>query len=132
MTAIKPGQPLPSLEKGPVKVRHLAMFASATAEFVDIHYDKDYALRMGLPDIIIQGLYKTATIAQMLQNWLGENQTIERLNVRHVGMDVAGNTLTAGGVVKSVDGHKIVCDVWIDNQLGNRTVTGEALISLPR
>lgn len=102
------------------------MFAAATSEFVDIHYDKDFALRAGLPDCIIQGWYKTATIAQMLKDWCGNNLEIKRLDVQHRGMDTAGNTLTAGGKVTRVAGGQVECDVWIDNQHGQRTATGIA------
>ncbi len=123
---------LPALTKGPVRIRQLVMFAAATAEFVDIHYDKDFALSTGLPDVIIQGWYKTATVAQMLKDWAGDSDALKRLNVQHRGMDVAGNTLTAGGKVISVSqedsGKRVECQVWIDNQQGQRTVTGTATL----
>lgn len=128
MMPITTGQVIPSLSKGPVRVRQLAMFAAATGEFVDIHYDKDFALSMGLPDVIIQGLYKTVTIAQMLKEWTGDNRTIKRINVRHLGMDVVGNTLTAGGKVTAVYGNRVECEVWLDNQTGQRTVSGTATL----
>ena len=123
---------LPALTKGPVKIRQLAMFAAATAEFVDIHYDRDFAQSVGLPDAIIQGWYKTATIAQMLKDWAGDGNALRRLTVQHRGMDVAGNTLTAGGKVtklwQQADGQQVECEVWIDNQHGQRTVIGTATL----
>ena len=70
---------LPALIVGPVTIRYLAMFAVATAEFVDIHYDRDYAQSVGLPDVIIQGLYKTTIITQMLKNWTGDGTLIRGL-----------------------------------------------------
>jgi len=131
---VSDGLELPVLTKGPVRVRHLAMFAAATSEFADIHYDRDYAQSMGLPDIIIQGYYKTATIAQMLKDWVGDGSALKRLNVQHRGMDVAGNTLTAGGKVTKVseepDGQQVECEVWVDNQHGQRTATGTAIVLL--
>lgn len=131
---VSEGLEMPGLTKGPVRVRHLAMFAAATSEFADIHYDRDYAQSMGLPDIIIQGFYKTATIAQMLKDWVGDGTALRRLTVQHRGIDVAGNILTAGGKVIKVsqepDGKQVECEVWIDNQHGQRTVTGTATIVL--
>ena len=110
------------------------MFAAATAEFVDIHYDKDFAQSRGLPDVIIQGWYKTATIAQMLKDWVGDGGTLRRITVQHRGMDVVGNTLTAGGKVISIsqenDGKQVKCEVWIDNQRDQRTVIGTATLVL--
>ena len=126
---------MPALTKGPIRVRQLAMFAAATSEFVDIHYDKDFALSRGLPDTIIQGWYKTAIIAQMLKDWVGDGETIKRLTVQHRGMDVAGNTLTAGGKVVKVTQEdkkrRIECEVWVENQLGQRTSIGTATVLLP-
>jgi acyl dehydratase len=126
---------LPELTIGPVTIRHLAMFAVATAEFVDIHYDQAYARSLGLPDVIIQGLYKTTIIAQMLKNWAGNGNAIRWLSVQHRGMDVAENTLKAGGRVietsKQKDGTLTKCEVWIDNQHGQRTSIGTAGLIVP-
>ncbi|MDD5191365.1 MAG: MaoC/PaaZ C-terminal domain-containing protein [Dehalococcoidales bacterium] len=126
MNEIRIGQNIPGLAKGPVRVRQLVMFSAATGEFVDIHYDKDFALKAGLPDVIIQGTYKTAIICQMLKDWAGSTRTIKRVNVRHLGMDVVNNTLTAGGKVTKIEDNRVECEVWIDNQLGQRTVFGTA------
>lgn len=115
-------------------VRHLAMFAAATAEFVDIHYDRDFAQSRGLPDVIIQGWYKTAIIAQMLKEWVGDGTAIKRITVQHRGMDVAGNTLTAGGKVTKVSHEgsqkSLECEVWVENQHSQRTVIGTASLLL--
>ena len=126
---------LPAFNVGPVRIRHLAMFAIATAEFVDIHYDRDYAQSVGLPDVIIQGLYKTTVIAQMLKNWAGDGGAIRWLSVQHRGMDTAGNTLTASGKVltdsRQQDGRLTECAVWTENQHGQRTAVGRAGVAIP-
>lgn len=117
---------------GPVTVRYLAMFATATAEFVDIHYDADYARSMGLPGPIVQGLYKTAIIGQMLKNYAGDGTAIKRLSVQHREMDVAGSVLTAGGRVVSVQHSGTTsdadCEVWVRNQDGAVTTVGTARV----
>jgi acyl dehydratase len=121
---------LPVLSIGPVMIRHLAMFAVATAEFVDIHYDRDYAQLLGLPNVIIQGLYKTTIIAQMLKNWSDDGRAIRSLAVQHRRMDVAGNTLTAGGrVIETTQQNNqrvTSCEVWTKNQYGQVTSVGTA------
>ncbi len=117
---------------GPVTVRYLAMFATATAEFVDIHYDADYARSMGLPGPIVQGLYKTAIIGQMLKNYAGDGTAVRQLSVRHREMDVAGSVLTAGGRVVSVQHSGTTsdadCEVWGPNQDGAVTTAGTARV----
>lgn len=126
---------MPTLTVGPVTVRYLAMFATATAEFVDIHYDADFARSVGLPGPIIQGLYKTALVARMLKNWLGDGALIQSLNVEHRGMDVAGAVLTVGGAVthsRIAPGTQCVdCNVWVRNQHGIVTTSGSARVVPP-
>lgn len=124
--------PIPSLTVGPVTVRYLAMFATATAEYVDIHYDADYARSVGLQGPIVQGLYKTALIGQMLARWVGYEGQLLSLNVQHRGMDIAGSILTAGGSVSSdcgVEREDVVsCRVWVENQDGVTTTEGSAAV----
>ncbi len=126
------GIPLPTLTVGPVNVRHLAMFATATAEFVDIHYDTDHARSVGLPGPIIQGLYKTALIGQILARWAGESGRVIQMSVQHRGIDLAGSTLTAGGRTSARseqnDYGVSACDVWVRNQDGIITTHGAAAI----
>jgi acyl dehydratase len=127
------GTQLPPVTVGPITVRYLAMFATATAEFVDIHYDADYARTVGLPGPIIQGLYKTALVARMLKDWAGDGTLIRSLSVRHRGMDVAGSTLTIGGAVAPTSSEHSLgdsdCTVWVRNQDGILTTTGTARVT---
>jgi len=124
---------LPGIVVGPITVRYLAMFATATAEFVDIHYDADYARAAGLPGPIIQGLYKTALIGRMLKDWTGDGTVIRNLNVRHRGMDLAGTTLTVGGSYQALAPAKpneaVLCQVWVRNQQGLITTSGSAHVA---
>ena len=126
------GAPIPPLTVGPVTVRYLAMFASATAEFVDIHYDADYARSLGLPGPIIQGLYKTALIGRMLKDWTGDGARVLSLNVQHRGMDLADSILTVCGTAGSLTGESTnrhrVCRVRVQNQHGVVTTYGTALV----
>ncbi len=111
------------------------MFATATAEFVDIHYDADYARALGLPAPIIQGLYKTALAARMLKDWTGDATAIRRLSVQHRRMDLAGSTLTAGGAIISPMPQSlpadVTCRIWVHNEHGAVTTQGTAEVMLP-
>ncbi len=127
------GTVLPTLTVGPIGVRHLAMFATATAEFVDIHYDSDFAHSVGLPGPIIQGLYKTALVARMLKDWAGDGTLLRSLKVEHRHMDLAGSVLTTGGHVTSSqatgNAQDVECAVWVRNQHGIVTTHGSALVA---
>ena len=124
---------VPTLTVGPVTVRYLAMFATATAEFVDIHYDADFARSVGLPGPIIQGLYKTALVARMLKDWTGDGALLRSLKVEHRRMDLAGSVLTVGGnFTQRSPGDatdELKCDVWVRNQDGVVTTCGSARVA---
>jgi len=130
-----PDSQLPAVSAGPVTIRYLAMFATATAEFVDIHYDADFARSLGLPGAIIQGLYKTALAARMVKDWTGDATVLRRLSVQHRRMDLAGSTLTAGGAIISTMPQSlpadVSCRIWIHNQHGLVTTQGSADLTLP-
>jgi len=125
-----PPSGLPPVTIGPVTIRYLSMFAVATAEPVDIHYDADYARSTGLPGVIIQGLYKTALIGRMLKDWLGGPASVRRLTVQHRRMDLAGAILTAGGAIMSTAASSTPtparCTVWVSNEQGVVTTSGHA------
>ncbi|MCK9357035.1 MAG: MaoC family dehydratase N-terminal domain-containing protein [Dehalococcoidia bacterium] len=130
-----PDSQLPAVSAGPVTIRYLAMFATATAEFVDIHYDADFARSLGLPGAIIQGLYKTALAARMLKDWTGDATALRHLSVQHRRMDLAGSTLTAGGAIISDMPEslpaEVSCRIWVHNQHGMVTTQGTADLTLP-
>ncbi len=126
---------LPPLTVGPVSVRYLAMFATATAEYVDIHYDADYARSLGLDGPIVQGLYKTALIGQMVAAFSGYAGSVRSLDVQHRRMDLADCTLTACGYImpgtQMVTDGDVACRVWVENQHGAVTTEGTARLRLP-
>lgn len=129
---VAPDVSIPGLTVGPVTVRHLAMFATATAEFVDIHYDADFARSVGLPGPIIQGLYKTALVARMLKDWSGDGSLIRSLKVEHRRMDLAGTVLTVGGSAMEntpTASRDMECSIWVRNQDGLVTTSGSARIA---
>lgn len=134
-TETAPNSQLPTVSMGPVTIRYLAMFATATAEYVDIHYDADYARSLGLPGAIVQGLYKTALAARMLKDWTGDATALRRLSVQHRRMDLAGSTLTAGGAIISAMPQSlpanVTCRIWVHNQHGSIATQGTAEVVLP-
>jgi acyl dehydratase len=133
--AIIPGMEITPLTKGPVTSRHLVMFAAATGEYPEIHYDRQVAAAVGLPDIIIQGWYKTATLAQMLSEWAGAGGVLKKISVQHREMDVVGNTLIAKGRVvgKFTENgeNRVDCEIWVENQRGEKTSQGSAVVIVP-
>ena len=115
--------------------RQLVQWAGASGDFYEIHYDKDFAIASGLPDVILHGRLKAAYLGQMLTDWIGAEGALKKFNVRYRGMDVPDQDLTCKGKVTKKylqDNERLVeLDIWTENARGERTVTGTALVSLP-
>ena len=115
--------------------RQLVQWAGASGDFYEIHYDKDFAIASGLPDVILHGRLKAAYLGQMLTDWIGAEGALKKFNVRYRGMDVPDQDLTCKGKVTKKylqDNECLVeLDIWTENARGERTVTGTALVSLP-
>ena len=131
---VEVGSSLPGLTRCP-STQQLVMFGTATGDFYPLHYDKDAALRAGLPGVIVQGRLKASFLAQMLRRWIGAGGAIRKMSVQHRGMDLPGNALTCGGIVTSKYAQGatflVECDIWVENAQGERTVKGTATVLLP-
>ena len=126
------GQELPPLVKRPT-TRQLAMYAGASGDFYEIHYDREYALAQGLPGVILHGALKSAFLGQLVTDWMGPEGELRELSVRYREMDVPGDTLTCKGRVAGLDADAgtVTCEVWIENGAGTKTTTGRAVVALP-
>lgn len=125
------GTELPALVKEPT-TRQLVMYAGASGDFYEIHYDKDFAAEQGLPGVILHGALKSAYLGQLVTGWMGAEGRLLSLSVRYREMDVPGDVLTCKGtVVERDDAGSVRCDIWIENGAGVRTTTGEAVVALP-
>jgi hypothetical protein len=131
---IEPGQELGGFTVTPTR-RLAVMFAGASGDFYEIHYDKDFAIAAGQPDVIVHGAQKAAFSGQVLTNWMGLEGTLMKLSCSFRGVDFFDVKLTCNGRVtkKFVDGsdHCVECELWIDNATGERTTIGGGVVALP-
>jgi acyl dehydratase len=131
---VKEGQELPEIRKDPT-TQQLVMYAGASGDYYQIHYDLNFAKNNNLPDVILHGALKNAFLGQIVTNFIGEGGTLKKLNAQYRGMDVPGTPAYVKGVVKkkSVEnGENIVeCDIWLENSEGTHTTPGSATVSLP-
>lgn len=128
---VEEGTELPTLRKDPT-TQQLVMYAGASGDYYQIHYDRQFALGNGLPDVILHGALKNAFLGQLMTDWIGEQGRLARLSVQYRGMDVPGTPIFARGVVtrKGEDGE-VECDIWLENAEGKRTTPGSAVVVLP-
>ena len=78
---VEVGLELPTLVKQPT-TRQLVMYAGASGDFYEIHYDKDFAVDQGLPGVILHGALKSAFLAQVVTGWMGSEGRLVSFVVR--------------------------------------------------
>ncbi len=128
------GMDVPTLRKDPT-TQQLVKYAGASGDYYQIHYDKDFALGHGLPNVILHGALKGAWMAQIMTNWIGEEGTLKKFTTQYRGMDVPGTPMYGKGVVnkKYVEGDEklLECEIWLENSEGQKTTQGSAIVTLP-
>ena len=127
--SLKVGEELPELVKHPT-TRQLVQYAGAQGDFYEIHYDQDYARGVGLPGVILHGLLKAAFLGQLVTDWLGDKGEVRVLEVSYRGVDQPGRAYTCAGRVTRVDGTTVELEVWGQNEAGERTTVGSAVVEV--
>jgi acyl dehydratase len=131
---LEEGKELPSLRKDPT-TQQLVKYAGASGDYYQIHYDQTFARGNGLPDVILHGALKNAFLGQFATDLAGEEGTLKKLSCQYRGMDVPGTPVFVKGTVakkSSADGENLVeCEIWLENDKGDKTTPGYAVISLP-
>jgi len=131
---VEVGSEIPSLVKQTTR-RQLVQWAGASGDFYEIHYNKDFALAAGLPDVILHGRLKSAYLGQMLTDWIGLEGNLKKYNVRYRGMDFPEQDLACKGKVTKKyvqdNEHLVELDIWTENPKGEKTIIGTAVVSLP-
>jgi acyl dehydratase len=131
---VEEGMEIPSLDKGAVSLTTVVKFAAATGDFAPVHHDIEFARSTGLPTVILHGQMKVAYLCQLLTDWIGEQGTLKKLDLRIRRADHPGETLKAQGRVTNKytrNGENYVeCEVWVENSR-EQSVAGTALVMLP-
>jgi acyl dehydratase len=123
------GDPLPALTKT-VTQAQIDAYADVSNDHNPIHVNPDVARSVGLDGTIAHGMLSMAFAGQALTNWLTaapRRGRLRRLRVRFQAMVRPGDTLTCRGVLRPAEQNKpCQADVWIENQRGERVLTGDA------
>jgi len=125
---------LPPLEVNP-DTRQLVMYAGASGDFQPIHYDKDVAMRAGHEAVIIHGALKSAWLAKLVNDWLGDAGWMREFSVQYRGIDYLDRKTCRGRVTgkRIEEGAGLVeLEIALENEAGEITTPGKALVELPR
>ena len=122
---IKVGDKLTPLSKE-IRIARMMAYGAATWDFIRLHYDADYARANGFEAPFVDGQMMGGFLAQHVQDWAGVGAFLRKLAFRNRVMAYPGDSLTCYGVVTKVDatneGGIVECDLWIENQRGEKVV----------
>jgi len=100
-----------------------------------VHWDNAFARAVGVPGAYDYGPQRVSWLGHLLSNWMGDDAWLHTLNVQVRRFNIVGDLTRCHGVVtgKHLDGsqHLVDCDVWTENQRGERTALGTATVVLP-
>lgn len=133
-TAQEPeGERIPPLSKT-VTQPQIDAYAEVSGDHNPIHVNPAAARAVGLDGTIAHGMLSMAFLGQLLTDWLSTQPVpggwVSRLRVRFQGMVRPGDTVTCQGALGEREGARQRLAVWMDNQRGERVVTGDADVTL--
>lgn len=101
------------------------------------HQDKEVATsELGMPGPYDNGPQRIGMMSTCLTNWMGDDGFLRRYSARLKLPVIFGDTTFTRGRVtgkRIEDGRALVdAEVWAENQLGETTAAGTAVIELPR
>ncbi|PZG20439.1 MaoC family dehydratase [Nonomuraea aridisoli] len=101
---VEVGQELPAADYN-VRRLDLVMYAGASGDFNQIHWNERFARMVGLPDVIAHGMYTMAQAGRFVTDWVGDPGAVVDFGVRFSSMvvvpdDDTGAVITVSGVVE--------------------------------
>ncbi|RHW37463.1 acyl dehydratase [Lysinibacillus yapensis] len=128
------GEELPILKKNTSPLQ-LFRYSAITWNTHRIHFDKEYALKEGYPNILVHSHLHGAFLTQLCTDWMGDRGELKSLEVNIKRFAIPGETLTCKGTVvekKMVDGEGLVTiDLKEINEQAEVCAPGRAVIKLP-
>ena len=87
-------------------------YAGASGDFNPIHIDPEFAKAVGLPNMILHGLYMMGLVARSATEAAGgDPRSLKRLSVEFRGMGAPETEIAVSGSVKSVEDGLATIDV---------------------
>lgn len=130
---VQEGMSIPELSKN-CSTQQLVIWAAASGDFYQIHYDDGFAKKTGLNGIIVHGALKNAFLGQLVHDWVGNKGRIKKYGCSYRGMDFPDQAITCKGKVTrkyEENGEKLVeLEIWTENPEGKKTTPGYATVAL--
>ena len=129
------GTDLQPLVKGPITREDLKRYAAASGDPNPMHLDEEFARNAGYPGVFAHGMLSMGYLGEFLVQ-AGGVGSIRRLKARFAKLTWPGDVVTCHGRVTAVRdegaARLVECDIWTENQEGERKLFGTALLALAR
>ena len=103
------GATIPPLERT-ITLPDMVAYAGATWDWYQSHYDPDYVAAKKLPGPVVDGQVFGALLVEMLQDWLGPQCFVQRIDFTFRNLMFAGESVRCEGEVTAVAED----DSWVD------------------
>lgn len=101
-----------------------------------VHWENDFAREIGAPAAYDYGPQRVSWFGHLIGNWMGDDGFLKLLSVQVRRFNIVGDATWLRGRIrrKSLEaGEPLVeLDVWAENQRGEQTAPGFAIVRLPR
>ncbi len=126
------GLEIPPLQTRVSKLR-MMMYAAATWNPYQLHWDSDYSKTHGFLDANIAGPMFGDYMAEMLVRWAGNPANLKSLEYTNRAMAFPEDTIICKGKMeeklKEGENTFLRCHVWVENQEGRILAEGKAVLS---
>ena len=126
------GDELPPMVIESVDAEKMKTMAALLGDSNPIHWDVDTVRELGMGDQPVnQGPNNLGYVMNMLGDWAGGAERIQKIRVRFLDNVFAGDRLEAGGTVTIVgDDGTVECDVWLARDGTHPVLAGTATLVL--
>lgn len=133
---VRPGQELPPLTKPAITKDTLKAYGAASGDPNPMHLDDEFARNSGYSGVFAHGMLSMGYLGEFLVQAGGHPAAIRRFKTRFAKLTWPGDVITCKGTVTAVrdeGGTRLVdCDIWTENQTGEKKLVGSATLALPR
>ncbi len=101
---IKVGEELPQLK---LKMDEETYFRynKLVGEINPLHFDKDFAQRLGFEDIVVAGVYTFSFIPKMVEEYIGDNGRVSNIDIKyHKPVYINETIVQKAAVIKKEEG----------------------------
>ena len=100
-----------------------------------VHWEHDFAREVGVPGFYDYGPQRVSWMGNLMTSWAGDDGWLKRLSVQVRRFNVEGDVQFYKGHVtdkyESDGEYTVECEIWAENQRGEITAPGRAVVLLP-